>query len=445
MNAYEKVSAFLGHHGFPVGGIDINAVIDGLLYDMRKGLSEGTGEPCSMDGAQDMIPTWSLPPKETPKNTSVIVIDAGGTNFRSCLVTFDADGKPTISNMEKCAMPGIDRELSKKEFFDAIATNLEHLKNASTRIGFCFSYAMSITPDGDGEVIAFSKEIKASEVIGSRVGACLADALVEHGWNRPEKIVLLNDTTSALLAGATTATGGRSYSSYIGLILGTGLNSAYIESEKILKIANAAQDIPAQQIVVCESGKYDKLPRATFDVEFDRTTNTPNRYVMEKMCSGGYLGPVVLRAVKLAGRAGLFSKPVASAIELLTKAELKDIDQFLYTPYNTTTAYGSIMAKGTAEDYDTLYVLLDAFIDRSARLTAAIIAASVIKSGQGTRASQPVCILCEGTTFAKTHNLKQRLIGYLEDVLRRQRKLHFEIISMDNAITLGAAVAGLSR
>ena len=141
MDINAKVSAFLGRHNFSPAGYDINTVIDGLLYDMKEGLKNGTGNLDSMSAAQDMIPTWGMPPAESPKNETVIVIDAGGTNFRSCLVTFDAEGKPSISELEKTSMPGIERELSKKEFFDAIANNLEHLKNKASKIGFCFSYA----------------------------------------------------------------------------------------------------------------------------------------------------------------------------------------------------------------------------------------------------------------------------------------------------------------
>ena len=188
MSVFQNVSAFLGRNGFPIGGPDINSVIAGLLYDMQHGLDSGSGDG-PMDARQPMIPTWGMPPEKTPKDTSVIVIDAGGTNFRSCLVTFDAEGNPSISDLEKCSMPGIERELSKDEFFDQIATNLDHLKNKSTRIGFCFSYAMKILPDGDGEVLSFSKEINAKAVIGSKVGACLSEALVKRGWNKPERIV----------------------------------------------------------------------------------------------------------------------------------------------------------------------------------------------------------------------------------------------------------------
>lgn len=444
MSVYQNVSAFLGRNGFPVGGPDINSVIDGLLYDMQLGLDVGTGEG-PMEARQPMIPTWGMPPADAPKNTSVIVIDAGGTNFRSCYVQFDSEGNAEISNLEKCSMPGIEKELSKKEFFEQIAKNLDHLKNMSSRIGFCFSYPMEILPNGDGRVIAFSKEIKASEVVGSVVGECLADALVERGWNRPERVVLLNDTTAALQAGAASAGPGVKYSSYVGLILGTGMNAAYIESDKIKKIANAATVAPESQIVVCESGSFDKLPRSAFDIAFDQTTTTPGKAIMEKMCSGAYLGPVGTIALKAAAKEGLFSEPVANAIIALPKAELYDMDRFFYAPYKTDTVLGAVVANGTTEDYDTMYAILDAIVERSARLTAAIIAACVIKSGKGTSPSKPVCVLCNGTTFYKTHNLHQRLRGYLNTVLTEQRHIYFEIVTVDNDITLGTAIAALSQ
>lgn len=442
MTVYQTVSAFLGRHGFNAHCPNVNAVIEGLLFDMEQGLEVGPGTG-NMDSSQEMIPTWSNPPSQSPKNTSVIVIDAGGTNFRSCLVSFDGNGTPTISDLEKCSMPGIGKELSKKDFFDTIAKNLDHLKNKATRIGFCFSYAMKITPEGDGEVLSFSKEIKAKEVIGSLVGKCLSDALVERGWNRPEKIVLMNDTTAALLAGASNATEGRAYSSYVGFILGTGMNTAYIESNPIGKIDNSKA--PKSQIVVCESGMYNKISRSEFDIDFDKTTNTPNRYVMEKMCSGAYLGPISHLVVKTAIEDGLFSKGFASAFDTLKNGfELVDMDRFLYAPYRTDTVLGAIAAKGIQDDYDLLFALLDAVIERAARNASALIAAAVIKTGKGFQPSLPVSVLCNGTTFYKTHNLLPRIKGYLDLVLTQERHIYFDIVTLDNDITLGTAVGALA-
>lgn len=442
MRVREKVNAFLGKNGFPCKGPNINAIIDSLLWDMEAGLDEGRSQDARYGASQDMIPTFAMPPTEPIVNKTVIVIDAGGTNFRACLVHFDEKGAYTISDFKKTAMPGIEREYSKKEFYEAIAENLDHLKGKADSIGFCFSYAMSITPEGDGIVLNFSKEIKAKEVVGTLVGESLSEALVARGWEKPKKIILLNDTAAALLSGAASAKPGRLFSSYVGLILGTGMNAAYIETKPIKKIADFKA--PEQQIVVCEAGKFDKLPQSQFDIEFDKTTNTPGLYIIEKMCSGAYLGPVALIALKKAAKDGLFSQAIAKELLNIESFELKDMDQFFYAPFDTQTLLGSIMTKGSQEDYDTCYTLLDAFVERTARLASSIIAACLIKTGKGKQASLPVCVATEGTTYFKTHNLQDRVKAYLNKVLSEERGLYFELVSPESAITLGAAVAALS-
>ena len=441
MTLHEKISAFFGRHGMYLNAPDVMATYEGLLFDMQQGLDAEPGKNF-LESSQAMIPTWANPPVEAPRNEDVIVIDAGGTNFRVCLVHFDEQGQYTISDLQKSSMPGIEREYSKKEFFDTIAANLDHVKNKATKIGFCFSYAMRITPDGDGEVLSFSKEIKAPEVVGSLVGECLSEALVARGWVKPERIVLLNDTAAALLAGATTAIDGLRYSSYIGFILGTGMNSAYIEYSPIKKIANSSHTVPDSQIVVCEAGLYNKLPRSDFDIAFDKTTNTPKQYIIEKMCSGAYLGAVTSIAVRTACEEGLFTEAAAKALLAVDDFTLFDMDRFFYKPYNTETVLGKAISCGTQTDYDTLYLILDAFVDRCARLTSAIISASVLKSGKGTSPTLPVSILCDGTTFYKTHNLYSRIQGYLATELTQRNHRYFDIVTLDNAPTLGAAVAG---
>ena len=443
MNPKYAVNAFFGRYNFQVGDPNINSAVISMLYDMEEGLARNPEVPPKQRSDLDMIPTWTVPPDSAPKNKSVIVIDAGGTNFRSCLVSFDENGVPAISEMEKTAMPATDREYGKQEFFDTIASYLDHLKNKADRIGFCFSYAMEITPDGDGKVILFSKEIKAKEVIGSLVGKSLGDALVARGWKRPEKIVLLNDTTAALFAGASAAMNGKKYDSFVGFILGTGMNAAYIESDPIAKIAGKYASLPKSQIVVCESGKCNKISRSKFDEDLDSSTNSPGKYEYEKMCSGAYLSQLGFRALKQAAADGLFSAPVAAGIASLEALELRDMDQFFYGPYRTDTRLGDILKDASECDRETVFRILDAFVERSARLTAANLAAAVIKSGKGFSPTRPVSLLCEGTTFQKTHNLRNRVTGYLNTVLTEERGIWYEIVTMDNAVTLGSAIAGL--
>ena len=121
------------------------------------------------------------------------------------------------------------------------------------------------------------------------------------------------------------------------------------------------------------------------------------------------------------------------------------MDQFLYGPYRHDTVLGEVVAPGTQDDYDTMYLILDTMIERSARLTAAVIASCVIKSGQGTSPTRPVCVLCNGTTFFKTHNLRSRIHSYLDKYLSEQRHLYFDIAAMDNDITFGTAIGALSN
>src|SRR5574344_1940421 len=424
------VTAFLAKHNFE-NHTDVNAMVESLLFDMDEGLA---GRPA----AEDMIRTYCLPPEETAAGKSVIVIDAGGTNFRSCLVSFDAQGKASIDFMEKTSMPGIERELNRKEFFAKFAENLEHLKDKSPYIGFCFSYPMTITDDGDGILLGFSKEIKAPEVAGCRVGKELVETLKAHGWKNIRKVTMLNDTVAALLAGAACPDEGEKYSSYIGFILGTGMNGAYIqpavpEYNKLVK-----------QIIVCESGKFDKISSSEFDKAFDAKSAKPGSAKLEKQCSGAYLGPVSYELVTVAAKEGLFTKKFAESLLKIENLTLIEVDSFLHAPFGTASEIGKRAAEcATEEDYDRLYQMLDAVVERSARCASAILSACVIQSGEGRNASRPVCILCDGTTFFKTHKINERVVGYLDEVLIRQRGINYEIISRDNDITLGAASAGL--
>ncbi len=445
MNAQNAVNAFLSSRGFPPASPDIHASVSTLLFDMEEGLKlkdDERASSSSFKSSMPMIPTWTRPPESVPKNASIIVIDAGGTNFRSSLVTFNAEGVPSISDMQRTAMPGIEREYSKAEFFDKIADNLSHLKDRASRIAFCFSYAFTAMPNGDGRVIEMSKGVSAPEIHGCLLGENLAKSLAAKEWKHIEKITLVNDTSAALLAGASAAVSGKAYDSYIGFILGTGINAAYIESGEIPKNAclpEAANFGP--QIVVCESAKSDKMPRSWFDEELLKEMNVPAPY--ERMCSGVFLGPLGLIALKEAAREGLFSANAASEILVLDSLELKDMDMFFYGPFRKDTKLGHIFASATEFDAEAAYRILDAFVDRAARLAAINISAAAVKSGKGFNPAKPICVLCEGTTFLKTHSLRDRVSTYLYQELALNRGIWHEIVSVDNAVTLGTAVAGL--
>lgn len=298
-----KVAEFFTNYRFS-SNVDINALLAEFDHQMSAGL-EGKVQSLAM------IPAYVDVNRSVPTNTPIIVLDAGGTNLRVAVIQFDPSGNVTISNFKKYAMPGTTGEtLGVDEFFSKFADFLEPVCRNADKVGFCFSYATEITPTLDGKLLHWTKQVAAPGVVGQMVGSGIAKALERKNGCKLE-IRVLNDTVATLLAGKSAGIS-RRYSSYVGFILGTGTNIAYIESNKnITKIKGLD---PSQAMVInIESGNFDGAGASEFDDRFDASTSDPGVGRFEKMISGAYLGGLGLILLKCAATDGLFSKPTAEA------------------------------------------------------------------------------------------------------------------------------------
>ena len=419
----KTVSDFLERHGFNQN-LDLASLVDSFLHDMNEGLS-------GRKSYQDMIRTYLDPSSITLQDKAVVVIDAGGTNFRSSLVTFSKDGSSKISNFEKTRMPGTEKELGKKEFFAQIAKNIERFKDSCDEICFCFSYAMTITEDQDGVLESFSKEVKAPEVVGCHIGAELKNALREAGWAKlPQKIILLNDTASALLAGISN----KNYSSYIGFILGTGLNAAYLQPAK------SEYNLSKNQIIVCESAKFGGFKNSEFDIIMDKKSVTPGTSPYEKLCSGAYLGPLALETLQFAAKENLFSEGFAKSLSEKKSLSLIEVNSFL-----SGSDSALFDADGaTSEDKAILFEIFDALVNRMAQLASVILAACIIQCEGGKSSESPICVACNGTSFFKTYKVIERTKDYLAKVLEG-KNLYYELLPEEVDITIGTAKAAFTK
>jgi hexokinase len=432
----EKVVSFLRKQGMWHADIDIQQTSRSFLQAMDNGLA-------GRKDALAMLPTYVETDKIVPRNQPVIVMDAGGTNFRVAVVSFRDDGKAEISNLKVYSMPGIDREISHDAFFAAMAAYVQDLADKSNHIGFCFSYPVEMFPDKDGRVLYFSKEIKAPEVIGQMIGAGLAAALGQLGNKDKKQIVLLNDTVATLLAGRVDASG-RSFDSYIGFILGTGTNTAYIEQNRnITKAKNLAAG--KSQIINIESGAFTGAPRGKVDVQLDAASSAPGVNVFEKMISGAYIGPLCAATIPLAAKEGLFTAPAAKQLLRLTDLSTKDVSDFLANPCGTDNPLSRAVHGSTSEDAAGLFCLIDSLVERAAKLTAINLSSTAIKSGKGQHPCRPICIVAEGTTFYRLTSMRQKVEYYLKQYMVDQEGVYYEIMSVDNATLIGAAIAGLTN
>ena len=430
-----KTSDFLSSHNFSAS-VDFDVLLAEFDRQMTAGLA---GAPSSLA----MIPSYVSLGKGVPANTPIIVLDAGGTNLRVAVIHFNEAGEAQFDDKEKFAMPGTTGDtLGADVFFAKIAEFLAPVAARSDSVGFCFSYPTEITPTLDGRLIRWTKQVAAPEVVGMMVGAGIADAL-EACTGKRLAIKILNDTVATLLAGAGKGMS-RNYSSYCGFILGTGTNIAYIEAcSNITKLPDCGQDVRAPSMVInCETGNFDGAPMSDFDREMDAQTSDPGRGLFEKKISGAYIGGVGLALLKTAAREGLFSAPAAEALLALKTLATKDFDDFVANPYLRFSALSSIPF--TDDDRRAVIALGEPVFVRAANLTAANIAAAILKSGAGRDPLHPVCVTIDGSTYYKTRTtfFKSRVEAALISILE-PRGIHFDIISVDDAPMIGSAVAGL--
>ncbi|MGD9347159.1 MAG: hexokinase [Candidatus Aminicenantes bacterium] len=418
---------FLKNNGLLAERIDPDSVLDDFLKEMESGLA---GKESSLA----MIPTFISIENSVPAFKPVIALDAGGTNLRVAEVVFDGDGNPRISRLTKHKMPGSGGELNKNDFFDKFVEFLLPFAGRADSVGFCFSYPAEIYPDRDGRLIAWTKEIQAPEIVGKFIGKNVFERLARKGHRL--KFTILNDTVATLLAGKSVDFE-HNYDTYIGFILGTGTNTAYIERNSRITKRNDL-DLSDSQAINTESGNFSKCPRGPVDIEFDKTTEDPGQYPFEKMISGAYLGGLCLTALSKAAGEGLLSWEGTRWISSREALSTIDVDSILRGPEKGIA--GGLRDLST-DDREVIRYLCSAVCERAALLAAINVGAAILKSSGGL-SSRPVCVNIDGSVYYKIKGFSRMVEGYLEKILR-PKHISYELIRVDDSPLIGAAVAGL--
>ncbi len=421
---------FLAENGFVIGEkIDRHGMISLFLSEMDKGLK---GEPSSLR----MIPAYVGVNGRIPEGAKAAVLDAGGTNFRSAIVSIP----PKVEDRRNQPMPGSQGPVGEDEFYAAFAAELKRVAPQATakRYGWCFSYNADVTPELDARLNCWTKGIQAPEIVGQYVGKELLKRL---GGGQ---VAIVNDTVATLLAAKATE-GDRTYSSYIGFILGTGTNTAYVERNvNIVKCPEL--DPEGSMIINAESGSMDKVATSKFDQAMDQKQIDPGHNIFEKMIAGAYLGGIGLEIWKAAAKEGMFSDKAAAGIGGLGQLATIDFDNFC----------AGVKLEGRENPLDTVFAQPEdakmarrlgiPVFERAAVLTAVHLAAFCIKSGGGADPSAPIAINADGSTYYKTRAIPfaETVKRELDDMLIRRRNIHYCITpQVDDAPMVGAAIAAM--
>lgn len=412
------VEEFLKSHGQSAENVDADLQMEKFIGQAQKGLRQNG---CIIP----MIPTYlcNVDRSKIAKGKRII-IDAGGTNFRSALGYFDDNGNVKIENIKKTVMPASNGEkLGKTEFYSRIAENISYLVEEGDAVGFCFSYPVDMQSTLDGKVVNFSKEVKAPEVVGTFVGKETLSALSKYS-KKPRKIVILNDTVATLLGGM--ASSRKQYSTYLGYIYGTGTNvCCIVPCESITKVKNLPD---GKMLVNMECGGYDGFELGQFDKAAIGRTDAPTKQLFEKMTSGRYLSEIIYEAVCVAVKEGLLYCADVPHFDLKTVSQFLDGEGILTTYFD-------------GEEKEIVADICRGLIERAAKLGAIVNAATAVLTCEDK--SLPVAIVAEGTTFNKLTGYRELFEKYLREFLSKHG-ITYEIVGGNDLNLVGTLMATMA-
>ena len=183
------------------------------------------------------------------------------------------------------------------------------------------------------------------------------------------------------------------------------------------------------------------MPRTDIDIAFDNTTKNPRRYSFEKMISGGYFGGLCTTALKMAAAESVFSSETNVNLKNIKELSSEEVNKFVSRIDLETNILATKLV--TKEDAEAVSEIINTLIQRSAKLTAASLAAVILKTGKAKTADKPVLMTIEGTTFYKMNNFQILFEAYLQGFLSGENRRFYEIVEVPNSSLIGAGIAAI--
>ncbi|EEP81256.1 hexokinase [Uncinocarpus reesii 1704] len=405
-------------HMFDISTEKLKEITEHFTKELTKGLS--------VDGGNiPMNPTWLMNKPTGYEQGTYLTLDMGGSKARVCQVTLKQKGQ--VENKQReFFIPKHIKTATANELWDYLAECVEAVvdkegmlakcqndgehQDDTLRLAFTFSYPVTQDSINHGVLQRWTKGFDVKGVEGQNVVSQLEEALRRK--NVPVKVsVLINDTAGTLLASAYADP-----DTQIGAILGTGCNSAYVETcNNIPKLQhrNLAPDSP--MIINCEYGAFDNehcvLPRTKYDKLIDKESPRPGQQTYEKMTSGLYLGEIFRHAIlDLHTRNQLF---VGKQVPALSQPYALDCLHLSEVDGNGSSSLQSVLQISLEKhEMDLCQKLADLINARAARLCACGLAAICKKKGLSS------CVIgVDGSVMLKNDVLRGRTMKALGEIL----------------------------
>ncbi len=420
---------FLRKHDMFYAQMPLEELVERYMSEMDAGLR---GEKSSLY----MLPSYIPVGTEPLRGESVLVLDAGGTNFRAGRVHFDLQGRPAVERLKKRRMPGTEGGLDADAMFREMASIALDCAGECRYACISFSYPCRILPDGDGEILALCKELDVSGAEGRLVCSSLEKALRDLGAAGERRWRLINDSVGSLL-GCMAGTDRSAYTDFIGFILGTGTNTCCSFPAAWITKDPAAAAMGGEMIVNLESGCFDRLLLGTTDRELDAASELPGDHLAEKMISGSYYRQVLVKTLELAVREGALPEYVRENLDKTTIFSAH-VDAFCREPHGD-----NLLARAleTEENQRFAAQVNDALLERASRVAASCLCA-VLRMQALPRGSR-VGICTDGTMLRLNPVLLPKMKRILESCAGEALGVETEFLFAEDATLLGCAWAGL--
>lgn len=291
--------------------------------EIDRGLRE---QPSSLQMENTYIP-------EVPDGTEVgtfLALDLGGTNFRVILIELK-QGTITRQDVKHYHISDELRLGSGEKLFGFLAdcvadfVRSKGLEDKELPLGFTFSFPMVQHSLCSGNLVTWTKSFKCHGMEDQDVVKMLTDALRSRDMDNVRVVVLLNDTTGTLIAGAMLDSRTR-----IGVIVGTGSNGCYMERASRVQHWETAHVRVHDVAVDIEWGAFGDngcidFIKTEVDRDVDGKSLLAKSFTFEKYIGGKYLGEVVRSALSSLQKKGLLS--AAPPTTEMTTAHVSQIEQ----------------------------------------------------------------------------------------------------------------------
>ncbi|KAF7287537.1 hypothetical protein GWI33_005902 [Rhynchophorus ferrugineus] len=420
-----------------------NAKLQTLMTSFRENIERGLKKDTHPTSIVKCFPTYVQDLPDGTEKGKFLALDLGGTNFRVLLVELDVgkcDMKSKIFAIPADIMvgPGVD-------LFDHIASCLaEFVKEDDVvdqilPLGFTFSFPLMQKGLCVGILERWTKGFNCDGVIGEDVVKLLNEAIQRRDDVKIDVCAVLNDTTGTLMSCAW-----KNKNCRIGLIVGTGNNACYVETQQNAEMFDEPDMGSGKVIINLEMGAFGDdgaldCIRTDIDKSLDEDSVNAGRQLHEKMISGMYLGELVrLYMVKFTKDGLMFEGKLSDALQerdKFTCTYLSEIEADQPGKYIRQREILNEMGLSYASEQDCINIryICECISRRSAHLIAAAMVTLINKMGETN-----VTIGVDGSVYKYHPHFRRLMIQKMTELIKPG--FTFDVMLSEDGSGRGAAL-----